>query len=211
MGPMKPNRALPLILALVTMSCSSIRQPIAERSLQKRRYQPGWHFDLGVRHNGTIPVRRSRVSRLEPRTFDPAIPTREPLASNLSDEPIDVRGPRIILEPTTPIRAGHYRPQDPIPLEQTTLPSPANITGPDARWNPWAGPALVLALGTIAYGLVGTSLWIAVLGVIATLILASIAVRKGRTYEWRGKGFAVAALVIGVLAALVTLIAVLGS
>ncbi|MCB0766175.1 MAG: hypothetical protein KDB95_03095 [Flavobacteriales bacterium] len=70
---------------------------------------------------------------------------------------------------------------------------------------------MVLALGTIAYGLVGTSLWIAVLGVIATLILASIAVRKGRTYEWRGKGFAVAALVIGVLAALVTLIAVLGS
>ena len=69
----------------------------------------------------------------------------------------------------------------------------------------------MLALGTIAYGLVGTSLWIAVLGVIATLILASIAVRKGRTYEWRGKGFAVAALVIGVLAALVTLIAVLGS
>lgn len=70
---------------------------------------------------------------------------------------------------------------------------------------------MVLALGTIAYGLVGTSLWIAVLGVIATLILASIAVRKVRTYEWRGKGFAVAALVIGVLAAMVTLIAVLGS
>ncbi|HPF89534.1 MAG TPA: hypothetical protein PLL57_02640 [Flavobacteriales bacterium] len=82
---------------------------------------------------------------------------------------------------------------------------------PDARWNPWAGPALVLALGTVAYGLVGTSNLLLVFLVIATILLASIAVRKGRTYEWRGKGMAVAALVIGSLAALITLIALLGA
>jgi hypothetical protein len=89
--------------------------------------------------------------------------------------------------------------------------SKVHVVEPDARWNPWAGPALVLALGTVAYGLVGTSIWVVLVGVVGTLVLASIAVRKGRTFEWRGKGMALAALVIGALAALATLVVLLSS
>ena len=80
---------------------------------------------------------------------------------------------------------------------------------PKPRWNPLAIPAFLLALGTVAYAILGTSELVVVLAVVATLILASIAVRKGRTYEWRGKGFAVAALMIGALAGLITLVAIL--
>jgi len=84
------------------------------------------------------------------------------------------------------------------------------IEDPAHRWNPWAIPALVAAGGTVALALAtGTSLILVVLGVIVTLLLASIALRKGRKNEWSGKGFAVAAMIVGVLAALITLIAVL--
>ncbi|MBL7946605.1 MAG: hypothetical protein JNN32_11130 [Flavobacteriales bacterium] len=80
---------------------------------------------------------------------------------------------------------------------------------PKPRWNPWAIPAFALAVGTVAYAILGTSELVVVLAVVATLVLAAIAVRKGRTYEWRGKGFAVAALMIGALAGLITLVALL--
>lgn len=86
---------------------------------------------------------------------------------------------------------------------------PATSEDTIGKWNPWAVPAFVVALGTVAYAILGTSEIVAVLAVVATLILASIAVRKGRTYEWRGKGFAIAALMIGALAGLITLIALL--
>lgn len=85
----------------------------------------------------------------------------------------------------------------------------AAMEEPKPRWNPWAVPAFVVALGTVAYAILGTSELIVVLAVIATLVLASIAVRKGRTFEWRGKGFAIAALMIGALAGLITLIVLL--
>lgn len=90
-------------------------------------------------------------------------------------------------------------------------PLPPSSDTPRPRWNPWAIPAFVVALGTVAFAILGTSEMLVVLAVLATLVLASIAVRKGRTYEWRGKGFAIAALMIGALAGLITLIALLNA
>lgn len=92
------------------------------------------------------------------------------------------------------------------PLNDKDLSAPEK---PKAKWNPWAVPAFVLALSTVAYAILGTSEAIAVLALVLTLVVASIAVRRGRTYEWRGKGFAITALLVGCLAGLITVIALL--
>jgi hypothetical protein len=83
------------------------------------------------------------------------------------------------------------------PLNDKDLSAPEK---PKAKWNPWACSAFVLALSTVAYAILGTSEAIAVLALVLTLVVASIAVRRGRTYEWRGKGFAITALLVGCLA-----------
>ena len=206
-----PKLALPLILVVAASACSTTRQPTAERFLQKRRFQPGWHLDLGTRAHREQMKRRTSVPLLARRDLVRAIPSGGPLTTSVAPGtvPWDIpytnstRTGTVIapVAPSAPVALVEVGPE---PLE------PA-VVEPDARWNPWTGPALVLAIGTVAYGLVGTSLLVLALGVIATMILASIAVRKGRTYEWRGKGMAVAALVIGSLAALITLIALLGA
>lgn len=207
---MQPKLALPFILAVSVTACSTSRQPTAERVLQKRRFQPGWHIDLGARPRNAQRTTRSVLPRSGPRVLTRAIPSGEPLAAvtPLNDDLADPRTSPIVVVPVK--RAGAPTVQIST-LERPDEPPAEAPIEPDARWNPWAGPALVLALGTVAYGLVGTSNLLLVFLVIATILLASIAVRKGRTYEWRGKGMAVAALVIGSLAALITLIALLGA
>ncbi|MGV3636508.1 MAG: hypothetical protein ACO1NQ_02550 [Flavobacteriales bacterium] len=105
---------------------------------------------------------------------------------------------RVVIEPRTLAVA-------PAPTPQPT----GSLDQPEPRWNPLAVPAFLVALGTVVYAILGTSELVVVLALIATLVLAAIAVRKGRTHEWRGKGFAVAALMIGALAGLITLVALL--
>lgn len=134
--------------------------------------------------------------------MDPATPFKVPVKPFLGSEDMapsfeDKRG-------DTPNDVG-------VPQEKSTIPLLQDLPEelPPARFNPWALPAFALALGTIAYGILGTSNLIIVIAVILTLLVAAIAVKKGRTNEWSGKGFAVAAMTIGALAALITLIALL--
>jgi hypothetical protein len=155
-------------------------------------------------------MQRSRTpERLQTRNSEPAIPAGEPeyaalepIAQNGSTEaPIHGSIRQLNLVVAEPPRFA----RTPAPLSQ----SGSTLDDPEHRWNPLAIPAFVLALGTVAYAILGTSELVVVLAVVATLVLAAIAVRRGRTYEMRGKGFAVAALMIGALAALITLVALL--
>lgn len=75
---------------------------------------------------------------------------------------------------------------------------------PKKRWNRLAIPALVAALGTICLGLFTSSTYAVLGGIFVTLLLAGISLRRIRIHEQAGKGFAFAALMIGVIAALVT-------
>jgi len=89
------------------------------------------------------------------------------------------------------------------PASQTQEERPPKV------WNKWAVPAFILALATVAYGILGTNAVILVIAVVATLVIAASALRKGRRYEWSGKGFALGAMILGTFAALITLIALL--
>ena len=94
-------------------------------------------------------------------------------------------------------------------MDRSEIPTLVDDEQPERRWNPWAIPAFAVALGTVAYAILGTSELIVVAAVILTIVLAAIAVRRGRMNEWSGKGFAVSALIIGCLSALITVIALL--
>lgn len=77
----------------------------------------------------------------------------------------------------------------------------------EKRWNRLAVPAFVAALGAVAAGF-GTNLWLLAGLVALTLVLAAWSIARIRRRDQAGKGFAMAALVIGVLAALLTAISV---
>lgn len=203
---MKGCARLAICLLAITSSCGLARQTIGDGAIQKRKLRPGWHVDLGLRQpqqptaQRIIPVRSAHSapapSNLEPELLAGA--GDAPLAPPPQPAPGPIRHDRAV-----PVQLASVRTAA-LPPHATPL-----IVDPPARWNPWAVPAFLLALGTVAYAILGTSELLVVIAVIATLVLASIAVRKGRMNEWSGKGFAIAALMIGALAGLITLIALL--
>jgi len=205
----KTRPTLPLIVLLVATGCGTARHTAGEGSLQKRRHQPGWHVDLGLRTHSAHTPRTRPPQLLKTRAYEPAISAGEPIAALVTGPGMERRttapGQVAFRDEDHPFTTAAPTARTPFAVASATTPS----EDPQARWNPWALPAFAVALGTVACAILGTSELLVVLAVIATLVLASIAVRKGRTFEWRGKGFAIAALMIGALAGLITLIALL--
>ncbi len=208
---MKAPHGLPILFLLVATGCSTSRHTVGEGPFQKRTLRPGWHLDLGLRREQT-PIQLSRIpDRLTTRGLEPAIPSGELVHAALEPIPLNGVAEAHLARPTAPLNYVVTEPRSPVVAGAPTLQHAGPLDEPKPRWNPLAIPAFLLALGTVAYAILGTSELMVVLAVVATLVLAAIAVRKGRTYEWRGKGFAVAALMIGALAGLITLVALLAS
>lgn len=78
---------------------------------------------------------------------------------------------------------------------------------PSKRWNGLAIPAFLAGLATIALGF-STNLPALAGAVVLTLVLAGWSIARIRRREQAGKGFAMAALLIGVFAGLLTAIAI---
>lgn len=197
-----------MLVASTLVGCASNKGTIGDGAFQKRRLNTGWHVDLGLRSGGRTADHIAQMRPIASATLAARVtPSAEPLASTIPVDPPRPERPidRLVSMPVTmPVASANE--------VLTHTPDKPSATSPEdtiGQWNPWAVPAFVVALGTVAYAILGTSEIIVVLAVIATLILASIAVRKGRTNEWRGKGFAIAALMVGALAGLITLIALL--
>jgi hypothetical protein len=205
---MKAHWPVPLLVVSTLVGCASSQRSVGDGAFQKRRLRTGWHVDLGLRREVVRHEHSARLDPLEPATLSVhERPVAEPLASTIPiAPPRQAKAPLKVIT-TDVLHTGALVRVQELTAPEKTLNTPSNDT--IGKWNPWAVPAFVVALGTVAYALLGTSEIIVVLAVVATLVLASIAVRKGRTYEWRGKGFAIAALMIGALAGLITLIALL--
>ncbi|MFN9325816.1 MAG: hypothetical protein ACK6A5_10565 [Flavobacteriales bacterium] len=90
---------------------------------------------------------------------------------------------------------------------RTTSPMqvPVDIT-PERRWNRLAVPAFVVALGAVALALFTTSTIAVIAALGVAFVLSGISIKQIRWREERGKGFAVAALVIAVMASIATAI-----
>ena len=84
---------------------------------------------------------------------------------------------------------------------------PENLM-PRKKLNAWAIPALALALGTVAMGFLGTNTLAVVAGIVLTLAFSGFSLARMRTREQGGKGFALAGLMIGVIASIFTAIAI---
>lgn len=214
MPAISPSCAAPVLLTVFVLSgCSAPRSTVGDGMFQKRHLRPGWHVDLGGQD---IPRTREHVvsaPRMEPRPHHFAIHAPRPPDARVGIPEQDHATTSIA--PNASASSDHFAEFLIGPQIQTLIPDTTRsvrqqqIERPARRWNPWAIPAFVAAAGTVVLGLAtGTSLILVVVGVLLTLVLSSIALRKGRKNEWSGKGFAVAAMILGVLAALITLIAV---
>jgi hypothetical protein len=69
-----------------------------------------------------------------------------------------------------------------------------------------AVPAFVVALGAVALALFTTSTIAVIAALVVAFVLSGISIKQIRWREERGKGFAVAALVIAVMASIATAI-----
>lgn len=205
---MKASWTIPILVATTLAGCATTTSTIGDGTFQKRRLNTGWHVDLGLRHQSRSTERVARMEPLAPASLVArSAPTLDLLASSRPITlPLHERAPHKPFVQRS--EKGHVA----VSLDTHQATPEHAVHAPEeslGKWNPWAVPAFALALGTVAYAILGTSEIIVVLAVIATILLASVAVRKGRTNEWKGKGFAIAALMIGVLAGLITMIALI--
>lgn len=149
---------------------------------------------------GPEPVRADRpaITQVSAPPTDHAPPTEamvpeeEPIATapfvRASESPVCAEKTSTVVS-SAPVHA--------MPPEQENLM-------PKKRWNRLAVPAFVAALGTVYLGLFTGSTYAVIAGLFVTLMLAGFSLRQIRHREEAGKGFAFAALMIGVIATLIT-------
>ena len=202
---------LPFVVTSALAGCAGPRTTVGDGFLQKRQHLSGWHLDMGKRDHGRSEPVRSKVERMHIRDVEPGSSARlkRPVpssgtVSSTQDGTLASTSNSI----SDAIGSSKMHPSN-LPLDRSEIPTLVDDEQPERRWNPWAIPAFAVALGTVAYAILGTSELIVVAAVILTIVLAAIAVRRGRMNEWSGKGFAVSALIIGCLSALITVIALL--
>lgn len=128
------------------------------------------------------------------------VEAREPLLSS-GHAPAATIPPQRIVARKTLLKAEKL---EPAPAEQQD--EGENLM-PRKKWNAVAVPAFVSSLGTVALGF-GTNLWLLVGAIALTFILCAWSIARIRRKEQAGKGFTMAALIIGVLAALLTLMSI---
>ncbi len=110
---------------------------------------------------------------------------------------------RVPLAPEVPNHPTH-----PPFLPDVQEPEP---TLPDGPFDPLGLVALgLVALGTTAAFLTNSGVLVSVL-LVAGIVVAAIALRRIRSLERRGKGYALVALILGLLAALITAMVIIRS
>lgn len=215
MAALSPTRPASLVLtALVLVGCTGTRSTVGDSMFQKRHLRPGWHVELGGREQVRTNERGAPVARMESRS----VPYRN-FVSPLPVAWVEMAELENATTPSGPLAMSSVESLDAFLTradilsfrpDTTRTAQRQQIEEPVRRWNPWAIPAFAAAVGTVVLALAtGTSAILVILALVLTLILAVIALRKGRKNEWSGKGFAVAAMMIGSLATLITLIALL--
>jgi hypothetical protein len=202
-----------LLLCLSFLAACSTHQRVADTGLlQKRKFRPGW--DLALFERGTaVAPRQPMIRNSEPlplrlalRQVAPAeVEAQAPLASLAR---IPALPERLIHPPITALPLLRIQPAAE-PVAELVPEAPRVEDPPVAkRWNRLAVPALLASLGSIAIGLFTTSTLGLLLAVVGAILLAGISLRQIRMRDEGGKGFALAALILALLAALATAIAI---
>ncbi|MBK8226031.1 MAG: DUF4190 domain-containing protein [Flavobacteriales bacterium] len=200
-------RTVMLFSVLLLMACSGSRSTVQERRIQHRRHSNGWHIDLDARRREP----RTRIRDLESRhanlpVLAPTVEERAPITAAATPAP-----------PFTATLADQRAIKEAVRRTQLTgLPTALkpvirqeedeNIM-PRKKWNALAVPAFASGVSAIVLGF-GTNLWLLIGAIVLTLVLAGWSIKRIRRREQAGKGFAIAALLIGVFAALLTIMSI---
>lgn len=207
-GTSTANFLCALVLVGLFASCGQQRNAVVgEGMFQKRKYTSGWHVDLGKRRAPRHMERPLEVRRERP--LPPSQPPK-PLGSATAD-PITYDEYKVTMEPIASLSYGpllQVTPDVTVPEALTASPTlqdpdPDNIM-PRKRFNVLAVPALLFVLGGIMLAFVTNSGWLVSGALFIGLVLAAISLRRVRSREQSGKGFALIAMILGVMAALIT-------
>lgn len=210
----------PVLVLLLITSCGTSKEFAGEGRFVKRFHRPGWHVDLRSRkHLRVLPNipeevhldrAKDQVVRVLGQSTDEAT---DHLTANTGTDNVLAVDPVISDHNRTnkAIRSCDYAisgTHQPSPISRSDQETVQENLMPKKKWNHWAIPSFLASLGTVFLAFTTLELLVVTIGIVVTLTLAGIALRRGRVHELAGKGFAIAALLIGVLAALITVISV---
>lgn len=207
----------PLLLLLLTMGCSTGRHAtVGEGLIQKRRLSPGWHVDLGLQRTRKAPPLNARVHR----NTEPVVPDRKVPNDPAPELAQVVHGPgqafsswreaapeEVGEAPQLPAHALRHGPDLAVPSSDR---DPENLM-PRGRFNAWSIPSLLFVLGAIAMALLTNNGALVAGMLVVGLFLAGFSLARIRSREQRGKVYALVALVLGTVAALITAMVILRS
>jgi hypothetical protein len=207
---------------LVVMACVLLlaacgqnrRTTVGSGFLQKRTFRPGWHLDLAHGERQPHGTKTSRPKGLTANPGTEVTAAREHVPQPVLDLDPSRPSTDLVAALETPPAAEslHLAPERIRERSHNAVADrdPENIM-PRKRLDGWAIPAFLLVLAGIASAfLTNSGLLVAVLLVLG-IVLAAISLRRMRSDERSGKGFALFALVAGTMAALITAMVIVRS
>ena len=195
---------------MILPSCSTHRDVVQEGRFQKRTHQGGWHIDLhrsGDHDRGAS----AHLHRVKPRLEAAPLALKDPherlLASKDRTEMVLPRPSQLVQRKWEPAWVRVKTPMIVQPLASNEQDGDENVV-PRKKWNRLAVPTLVSAVSIIALAIFTTSTTAVILAAITTLVLGGISLRQIRRREEAGKGFALVGLILGLIATLITAMAI---
>ncbi len=201
-----------LLMALLFWGCAGEKRVTDTGFLQKRKFRPGWDLSIGK------PKLDQQVGSIDRKSTPRVDPVSEPSAEKLQER-FPQEELHASLHSAEEILSSAEPEEENIERSSITIEAAKNAAYvekdpdqedllPKKRWNWLAIPAFVASLGIVAIGLYTTStIWV-IIAIAVTFILAGISIRQIRKREEAGKGFAIAALLIALLAVVATAIAI---
>jgi hypothetical protein len=204
-----------IVLSVALVSCGSTRNASDHGGLARERgYRPGWHLELVKQDRKPSPTDAFTTSN--PSEPGPMDTPRPEAGAFVAHEPDKLRTP-----PAVPVRTYDRIPPTiaPVPGRTEVVKEarpdvrdrdPDNIM-PRKRFNAFAIPALLVVLGGVSAAFLTNSGWLVAGLLVLGLLLAAISLRRIRSREQSGKSIALAALIIGLVAALITAMVIIRS
>lgn len=212
---MQPTRLLIISLLGLAMLAGCAQRDnavVGNGPFQKRKYQPGWHVELFRRpmaKQAEHAEQRSSVREIPP--LEIILPKPAHTSARLEQEQhTDALGPSASVSTMHRSAIRHVTVAQVAESNTTEAPAQENLM-PRKRLQPLAIPA-VLFVGTgITLAFVTNSALLVAGALLIGLVLAAVSLRRIRSQERSGKGFALVALVLGTMAALLTAMVIIRS
>ncbi len=201
-------------LALLAGCAQQNNAVVGKGPIQKRKYQPGWHVDLFQRSRAMQPEhteRRRSAPDVVQQEEIAVVPTNT-IEGLEHEQDLDAFGPSASLDAMPP--GATLQPSVTLgrASTETAVEAPAqeNLM-PRKRIQPLAIPSALFVGAGITMAFVTNSALLVAVALLIGLVLAAVSLRRIRSHERSGKGFAIVALVLGTMAALITTMVIIRS